>query len=487
MADNKTQARTDGPDKDEKAERNERATGVSRWKKEEGGGKRRRRTRSRRGLPKGAGTQIFALVVALALVACAVAAAWPPAERLGWGTDFAGGTSYTYVADSDADLSSAAGTVRSRLERMGVAGASVTAGDGTLTVKLPASQDDASAVEEATGVGTLELVRLDAVSDADAIARIQSGSTDVRLEEGTYEPFIESSQITSAAALPTSSTSASYGLSLSFDSEGAATFEEVTAELAPVYGQILIVSDGTVVAAPQVSQAIPGGQVSVSAGLTQQEAAGIAAAVETGALSCALTQQSSEAVAPVVDSAQFLQAVVVAGVVVLALLVALLVWMRLLGLVAWAGLVALCFFEVGGLALLSGEGVFVPSVTSYLAAAVAALVVFAACLYYLAGVRSRMRAGTSARDAVRVTLRAQARELAVVASVLAVGGTLLYFFYSFGGYPTFSSGLCLPVAVVSGALSVLLVTVPLVRLAALGPMRSHPGAWGVSRSDADER
>ena len=72
-------------------------------------------------------------------------------------------------------------------------------------------------------------------------------------------------------------------------------------------------------------------------------------------------------------------------------------------------------------------------------------------------------------------------------ALLAVGGTLLYFFYSFGGYTTFSSGLCLPVAVVSGALSVLLVTVPLVRLAALGPMRSHPGAWGVSRRDADER
>ena len=479
MADKKNEARANGAEKDEKA------TGVSRWKRDEGGAKRRRR-RSRKGLPKGAGTQIFALVVALGLVACAVVAAWPPAERLGWGADFAGGTSYTYVADSDADLSSAASTVRARLDRMGVAGASVNAEDGTLVVKLPSAHDDSSAVEEATGVGTLELVRLDAVSDADAIARIQSGASDVKLEEGTYEPFIQGSQITAASAVLTSSTSASYGLALSFDSEGATAFEEVTSELAPVHGQILIVSDGTVVAAPQVSQAISGGQVSVSAGLTQQEAAGIAAAVETGTLPCALTQQSSASVAPVVGAPQLFQAAIVAGVVVLVLLVALLVWMRLLGLVAWAGLVALCFFEVGGLALLSDELVFVPSVTAYLTAAVAVIVVFATCLYYLAGVRSRMRAGTSARDAVRVALRAQARELAIVAAMLAVGGTLLYFFYSFGGYATFSSGLCLPVAVVSGALSVLLVMVPLVRLAALGPMRSHPGAWGVSRKDADE-
>lgn len=481
MADKMSDSRADG------AEKNEKNTGVDRWKKEQGGRKPRRRKSSRKGLPKGAGTQIFALVVALALVACSVAAAWPPVERLGWGIDFAGGTSYTYVADSDADLSSAARTVRERLERMGVAGASVSVDDGTLVVGVPASEAGSGAAEEATKVGKLELVRLDAVSDADAVARIQSGSSEVTLEEGTYEPFIESSQITSASAVLASSMGSTYGLALSFDSEGAATFEEVTEALAPVYGQILVVSDGTVVAAPQVSQAISGGQVSFSAGLSQQEAGAIAASVETGVLSSVLTQQSVEEVAPIVGTTQFLQAVIVAGVVVLVLLVALLVWMRLLGLVAWAGLVALCFFEVGGLALLSGEGIFVPSVTSYLAAAVVAVVAFAVCLYYLAGVRSRMRSGTNARDAARVTLRAQSRELCVVAAVLAVGGTLLYFFYSFGGYATFSSGLCLPVAVVSAALSVALVMLPLLRLAALGPMRAHPGAWGVSRRDADER
>lgn len=464
-------------------------SGIDRWKKGEGaaGGKARRRSRRRgrrRGLPKGAGSQILALVCALALVAASVAAAWPPAERLGWGIDLAGGTEYTYAADPVDDLDAAASAVRTRLERMGLSGCSVTAtGDG-ISVRVPAGQDGSSAVEEAVGAGRVEFVRADSVSDAETLARLQNSASGVTLEEGTYEAFIDGSSITSASAVATQL--GSYGLQFSFDSGASQTFEQVTSELAPVYGQILIVVDGTVVAAPQVSSAIEGGQVSVSAGLSQQQAEAIAAAVETGELPVTLTQQGTSEVAPVVDAGSTLQAVVAAGVVVLALLVALLVWLRLLGLVAWAGLVALCVFEVGGLALLSGEGLFVPSVTAYLGAAVAAVLAFAECLRALAAVRSRMRSGTNARDAVRSATRAQARELAFVACVLAAGGLVAYFLVPIEGLGRNSAGLAFPVAVVAAALALVLVVFPLLRLAALGPMRSHPGAWGVARTASDE-
>lgn len=491
MADSKTEK--NAAERDAAERRSDEATGVSRWKKETGdsakGRKKRkgdrsrkqgRRRRARRHLPKGAGTQILALVAAVALVVGSVAAAWPFGDVLGWGIDFAGGTSYTYVADADADLSAAADVVSERLESMGVSGASVTEDDGTLVIKLPAGSDDADAVEEATAVGELELVLLDSVSDADAIARIQSGGSDVTLEEGTYEPLVESSQITSASAVLTSSTSSTYGLALTFDSDASTAFEEATSELAPVYGQILVVADGTVVASPRVSSAISGGQVSISAGLTQAQASGIAAAVETGPLPCSLTQQTSSSVNAVAGSSQLLQAGVVAAVVAAVLLVVLLVWMRLTGLMAWLGLLALCCYEVGGLALLSRAGVFVPSVTGYAAACVAVLVAFLVSLYYVAGVRSRLRDGARPRKVAWDTLRAQSRELAVVAVVLAAGGLLLYFLYPFAGYATFSPGLTLPVAVAAAALSVVLVTLPAVRLAGLGSMGRHPGAWGVS-------
>lgn len=478
-------------------EKHDEKTGVSRWRDQEGEkdgraarkearARRKGARRRRRGLPKGGGNQVFALVVALLLVGLSVAAAWPPDQRLGWGSDFAGGTSYTYVAGSNADLGASAATIRERLDLMGVEGASVSAADGSLSVVVPAGQDAASSVEEAAKAGNVEFVRLDSVSDADAVARIQGGASDVTLAEGTYEPFIESSQITAAAATLASSTSSTYGLSFSFDSEAAAAFEEVTSELAPVYGQILIVVDGTVVASPQVSQAISGGQVSVSAGLTQQEASGIAAAVQTGPLDASLTQQSSTEVTAVVGAPQFLQAVIVAGAAVLVLLVALLVWMRLLGLVAWVTLVPLCYFEVGGIALLSEEGLFVPSAAAYVGAAAAVLVTFLVCVRVLASLRSRMRAGTAPRDAVHVTLRALWRELAVEAVVLVAGGVAVFMLSDLGGLSSNPVGLAIAVAPVAAALALGLVTLPIVRLAAMGPMRTSPGAWGVERASSDE-
>ncbi len=470
-------------------------TGVSRWKKnadaegkkkgrknkKKGKGRRKKKRRPRRRLPKGAGTQIFVLLVAVALIACSVFAAWPFSDYLAWGLDFEGGTSYTYTTDSeDVDISDVADVVSTRIEKMGLSGVSVNVEDDAIVIEVPSSVNDADAIAEAVMVGELELVRLDDVSDADAILRIQNGSADVTLEDGTYEAFIDSSQITSASAYLTSSSSTTYGLTLSFDSDAATTFEEVTTELASVYGQILIVVDGTVLSSPSVSSAISGGEVSVSAGLTEAEATGIVAALETGTLPCTLTLDSTSTVSAVAGTSLLVAALIVAAAVGLVLLVVLVVWMRLLGLMTWLGLVALCAYELGGLALLSRYGVFVPSVTAYAAAGLAALVAFAVCLYYVAGMRARLRSGMRSRWVPGETIRAQYREILVVAAVLVAGGVLLYFVYPYGGFARFPSALCLPAAVLAAALSVVLVTLPTVRLAFLGSMAKHPGAWGVA-------
>lgn len=468
--------------KSSSAEKNEKeATGVARWRQGDGA----RRKRRRRGLSRDARAQIPALVVALLLLVGAVVACLPPAERLGWGADFAGGTSYTFVSDADADLSSAVGTVRDRLAALDVRGARVSAADGQLTVQVPAGEDDAAAVAEVARTGRFELVRLDSISDADALARISAGVSDVELAEGTYEAFLDGSSVTAASAVETSSGSGVYGLALSFDSEGAQAFADVTGELAPVYGQIAVVVDGTVVAAPQVSQAIEGGQVSISLSLTQTEAAGIAAAISTGELPCSLVQQGSSAFSAAVGADELGRALVVAGVAVLALLVVLLVWMRLLGLVAYAGLVYTAVLEVGGLALLSSAGVFVPTVTAYLGAAVAVLVAFCAQLLVVARVRSRMRSGTDARDALRSAPRSLRIELGTLAAVFVVGGLVLYFVVSDGGLATSPAGLAWPVAAVVGALSLALVVLPLGKLLACGPLRDRDAA-GARDAKRDE-
>lgn len=462
------------------------ATGVRRWGATAGSAPRGRAGRAGRGVPSDARSQIAALLAALVLLVASVLLALPPAEVLGWGVDFAGGTSYSYaLADGAADSAATAAAVRSRLSALGVRGARVSSGEG-VTVEVPAGQDAADAVAVATRPGRVELVRLDAISDADALARAQAGASGVVLAEGTYEAFLDNSSIASIDPVRLSASSDLYGIQIAFTSEGAEAFAEVTSELAPVGGQVAVVFDGTVVAAPGVSDPITDGVVTVSAGLSLTDAAGMQAAVRTGVLPAELGEGTAAPLAPAVSGTGLLRALVVAGVAALATLVALLATMRLLGLVAYAGLVSVAVLEVGGLAALSRAGLFVPTGAAYVVAAIVVCATFLELLRVLWRVRSCVRGGTDPRDAGRVALRRHARELAVIAVAFVAGGLALFLLVSEGGLASNPAGLAWPVAAVAGALALLLVCLPLTR-AFSRAMRANPDAWGVAPRDEGDR
>lgn len=462
------------------------ATGVRRWGATAGPAPRGRAGRAGRGVPSDARSQIAALLAALVLLVASVLLALPPAEVLGWGVDFAGGTSYSYaLADGAADSAATAAAVRSRLSALGVRGARVSSGEG-VTVEVPAGQDAADAVAVATRPGRVELVRLDAISDADALARVQAGASGVVLAEGTYEAFLDNSSIASIDPVRLSASSDLYGIQIAFTSEGAEAFAEVTSELAPVGGQVAVVFDGTVVAAPGVSDPITDGVVTVSAGLSLTDAAGMQAAVRTGVLPAELGEGIAAPLAPAVSGTGLLRALVVAGVAALATLVALLATMRLLGLVAYAGLVSVAVLEVGGLAALSRAGLFVPTGAAYVVAAIVVCATFLELLRVLWRVRSCVRGGTDPRDAGRVALRRHARELAVIAVAFVAGGLALFLLVSEGGLASNPAGLAWPVAAVAGALTLLLVCLPLTR-AFSRAMRANPDAWGVAPRDEGDR
>lgn len=462
------------------------ATGVRRWGATAGSAPRGRAGRAGRGVPSDARSQIAALLAALVLLVASVLLALPPAEVLGWGVDFAGGTSYSYaLADGAADTAATAAAVRSRLSALGARGARVSSGEG-VTVEVPAGQDAADAVAVATRPGRVELVRLDAISDADALARVQAGASGVVLAEGSYEAFLDNSSIASIDPVRLSASSDLYGIQIAFTSEGAEAFAEVTSELAPVGGQVAVVFDGTVVAAPGVSDPITDGVVTVSAGLSLTDAAGMQAAVRTGVLPAELGEGTAAPLAPAVSGTGLLRALVVAGVAALAALVALLATMRLLGLVAYAGLVSVAVLEVGGLAALSRAGLFVPTGAAYVVAAIVVCATFLELLRVLWRVRSCVRGGTDPRDAGRVALRRHARELAVIAVAFVAGGLALFLLVSEGGLASNPAGLAWPVAAVAGALTLLLVCLPLTR-AFSRAMRANPDAWGVAPRDEGDR
>lgn len=469
-------------------------TGIDRWKS--GAGKdadkkadkaaRKSRRQRRRPLPADTRHALGFLACAVVLMVAAVAATWPPAERLGWGSDFAGATETVFSAADPDSASDAASKLQARLDSLGVSGAEVTsADDGTVTVRVPSGVDGSSTVSAASGVGHLELVLVDSISDPETLAKIQAGASDVTLEEGTYEVLVDGSEITSAEVVTVYSSLGMYGISLTMNSDAASRFAEATAQIAPVSGSIAIVLDGTVVTAPSVSEEIDGGQVTISYGFTLDEASALKAAVEGGTLPTELTEQSSTAVSPAIGSGQLLRAAAVAGAALAVVLVALLAIERLLGLVAFASLVFALVLEVGGLALFSAMGVFVPSIKAYVLASIVAVVPVVVAAGILWSLRSDVRAGKDPRLAMRAPLNPYAKRLGVIAAVLVVVDGVAPFFLM----TRIEAVGCLVsslVAVASWAVAFVLVFVPLLRIAAAGPMRRRPGLWGVSPSKRDE-
>lgn len=71
-----------------------------------------------------------------------------------------------------------------------------------------------------------------------------------------------------------------YGVSLSLDREGAAKFFDITSALAPTHGRLAILLDGKIQSAPEVRNAIGGGQAQITGHFKEKEARELASALE---------------------------------------------------------------------------------------------------------------------------------------------------------------------------------------------------------------
>ena len=473
------------------AEKNESpAEGISRWKASKDGekteraekcvskkaakGKTKPKAKPRRKLSHDAGKQVAALACAAVLVVASAVAAWLYVPSSGWGIDTAGGTTTTFSLDGEADAGAVAGLLERRLARAGVAGARVAVADGQLTVSVPAGTDASAAVAEAAKPNHLELVRLDSLTDAEALAKISSGASGVALEPGTYTALADSSEVTSAQVVQTSKTSETYNLAVSLNSDAAQRFSDATAELAPVRGQIAVVVDGAVVSAPSVSQQIDGGQVSISGGFSATEAVALAASLETGALPASLTQVGTGTAEPAVNAQAFQTGALWVGVAVLVMLVVCAVAFRLSALPILAGTVATYAFALAAVSVLASRRMLELTQEAIFWGALFAVLTVVWLGFVMSVVQRRVVAGKPVRDALSRLRDWMLTPLLWLAIMLA--GSLGYRF-------VLSSGDEITVVALAFALSVLLalllVTLPLLRLAATGPMARNPHAWGL--------
>lgn len=378
--------------------------GVERDRDEDGGSARRSRTQEelrRHAAP---------LVLAALLVALSLVAVWLPSWGVPLGTLLGGGSRVTLDAvatdgsDASADDMAAAGrALAQRASGLAEKGVGVSVDGASVNVDVPASYDAATVASSISGTGKVEFVRVDAIGDADALAKLEAGTRGVKLAEGTYEPFATSDNVTSASVVsgknPYNGTTI-WAVSVTLDADGTSALATATDDASSSsYVAMAVVVDGTVVATPTSSSKIESGKMTVSGGFTESSAHALAAELSSGTIPVTFSANVPEHFQAAFGG----HALRAAGVAALALavvagLVASFAFGRGGWLLAGSGLVAVAL-SLGVLTLLARFDYVILGTLEAVIVALAGVVSAAAAAWSLVAYRAARARGASVRKA----------------------------------------------------------------------------------------
>ncbi|GIU96516.1 MAG: hypothetical protein KatS3mg013_0319 [Actinomycetota bacterium] len=213
------------------------------------------------------------------------------------------------------------------------------------------------------------------------------------------------------------------------DGDGARRFADATtravAEPAP-RNQIAIVVDRVVISAPVVNEPITQGEGVITGGFTEQEAKDLATQLNAGALPVELTRQSVRTVSPTLGEESLRQAVA-AGLGGLALLfVYLLLYYRMLGVVASLGMAIWAALAVALVALAGSSVGYALSLAGVAGLLISLGVTADSYIVFFERLKDEIRAGRSPRAAVQPAFKRAFRTLIAADIVTLIAAGVLY-------------------------------------------------------------
>ncbi len=467
----------------------ERKTGVAAWNESVGIASREESSRSRKAESDKKRRVALLAVLAGVCVACIVCA-WPINQTIARGLWLKEGTAYQLTATNDegaepsvGDLDSSVSTVARRLGALN-AGDPVALKDGSnaILVELPTYVEDGEKLAKLVGgKGKLELVRVDEIGDADAMAKINAGTSDVSLAKGTYTPFMDGSSITSATV--TKIMEGYYAITFNFNDEGKQLFADVTKELAQSSGSVAITVDGRVLATPSVSEEISTGQVSISGMFSENEAYAIKSLVDTGELPVNTAYEGSHEVGAYIGQAGKMALPCVAAVALVGVAVASYMRYKKLAVIIAGALAVYGILLLGLVALFSRLNMYVLTMPGVLAGLLGAAATTAAAWSVCGRFRAHVLEGGSFRGAAISCVGEGLKPLAGPIAAYSVACIVFMFLpvpmlRDFGTTAVFS--------VVCGILSVGWYGVTALRLFAADAIKAQPAQWGVDASSGDD-
>lgn len=289
---------------------------------------------------------------------------------------------------------------------------------------------------------------------------------------------VPGSDVDSASANLSQNT-AGWIVTLDFNSDGAKTFGQITAEMATQPAdspgnRFAIVLDGLVVSAPGVNEAIPSGQAQISGQFTQEDAADLANVLKFGALPLTFSIGERNTISPTLGEEQ-LQAGLIAGALGLILVVLyLLFYYRALALVAVASLAIAGVLTYGAVVILGETLNFTLTLAGVAGLIVAIGITADSFIVYFERIRDEVREGRSLRGALEAGW-VRARRTIIAADFISLIAAVVLWVLSVGGVRGFAFTLGLTTLI--DLLVVFMFTKPLVTLLARTKFFNSGSRW----------
>lgn len=436
-------------------------------------------------------TNTLALVALAALMALSVWQFWPVGEKITQGLDIKGGLSVTLTAEAlpGAELSEdTMGRVETilteRVNGFGVSEATVQRqGQNAFLVQLPGVKNASDALKLLGEPGTLEFVDMTSVTDTATIELIvkqldaeYSGETTTlpKLDANGYDPFMTGEVITDARV--TTDELGNPAVSVSMDSAGAKTWGEVTSRLSATQGQVMIALDGHAKSAPAVQTAILDGDTLISGSFTVDEAKGLAAILQSGAMPASIEIDESRVVGPTLGKESLNQGLM-AGLVGVALVALFMIaYYRGLGIVSVISLLAYGALMLGSLGILSRMNAFALTLPGIAGLILGIGVAADTSILIFERLQEEIDSGKTHRSAAKSAVR-HAIATSIDADVVTLVSAIALYAFAIGPVRGFAFTLILGIAV--DLVAALLFTGPVVRMLAEGTMSKAPAFWGV--------
>ncbi len=220
-------------------------------------------------------------------------------------------------------------------------------------------------------------------------------------------------------------------VSFTLDGQGTSAFSTITQSLATKTSgdptkQLAIVLDHAVVSSPEVQSAITNGQGVITGGFSETQAKNLAVLLQAGSLPVQLKRLTVETVSPTLGKTSLHQGLIAGLVGLVALMLYLAFYYRLLGIVTWVGMTIWAILALGLVSILGHTAGYALSLAGVAGLIVSLGITADSYIVFYERLKDEVRGGKTFRTAVQPAFRRAWRTIVAADIVTGIAAAVLY-------------------------------------------------------------